>query len=200
MVSTRTHPSSFSAPSESASKAVTRASGTRTKSSQPGSWSHTPDRLTLAWLLVSAPVVIWDTGYVFGRPHTMPGGWLNKPLYTPYSLYGTIDYVYGRAAYNESDGFTGAQSAMNTVEILGYLGYLYILWKYGEGNEGFGRKTVGGGWGGLACLTGFALAVMTLSKTCLYLLNEAFSGFKHIGHNDAFTLITQYIIPKYIQS
>ena len=88
-------------------------------------------------------------------------------MYVPYSLYGTIDTIYGWEAWLENDGFTGAQSAMNIVETIGYISYLTILWRYGEG-EGFGRKTLAGAWGGLACLIGFGLAIMTVSKTSLY--------------------------------
>ena len=62
---------------------------------------------------------------------------------------------------------------MNIVETFGYIGYLFILWRYGEG-EGFGRKTLDGAWGGLACLIGFGLAVMTVSKTMLYGMSSSF--------------------------
>ena len=97
----------------------------------------------------------------------MAGGWLSSPFYTPYILYGQIDHIYGWQAWNEHNGFTAAQGTLNVVETAGYLGYLWILWRYGEG-EGYGRRTLVGGWGGAACLFGFALAVMTVSKTVLY--------------------------------
>lgn len=88
-------------------------------------------------------------------------------MYVPYTLYGTIDTIYGWEAWLENDGFTGAQSAMNIIETIGYISYLTVLWRYGEG-EGFGRKTLPSAWGGLACLIGFGLAIMTVSKTSLY--------------------------------
>ena len=89
---------------------------------------------------------------------------MSWPLYTPYELYGKIDYIYGEKAWNENNGFTAAQTALNAFETAGYLGYLYVVWQYGKGKE----RTLGGGWGGVACLTGFALSVMTVSKTVLY--------------------------------
>ena len=74
--------------------------------------------------------------------------------------------MYGEKAYRERNGFTAAQASLNVVESAGYVGYLWVVWKYGEG-EGR-RRSVGGGWGGVACLVGFALSVMTVSKTVLY--------------------------------
>lgn len=38
----------------------------------------------------------------------------------------------------------------------------------GKGIWGMGGRRVKGGWGGVACLCGFALSVMTVSKTVLY--------------------------------
>lgn len=146
----------------------------------------------------------------------MPGGWLHNPLYTPYALYAETDYVYGWPAWEDGDGFTGAQASMNFLETVGYVGYLWVWWRFGE-NRGMGmmrkgkgegekrwlegvergmRRTVGGGWGGVACLVGFALSVMTVSKTVLYGLNEVWSGFRHIGHNDGLSLVFLWIIPK----
>lgn len=49
-------------------------------------------------------------------------------------------------------------------------------------------------WPG-APVIGFATALMTLSKTVLYWLNEYFCGFCQIGHNDAFTLFVYWILP-----
>ncbi|KAL9612279.1 MAG: hypothetical protein Q9167_003102 [Letrouitia subvulpina] len=121
----------------------------------------------------------------------MPGGKWEKPLYTPYALYGTIDYIYGWPAYEANNGFTAAQASMNVLESLGYCGYLWIIWKHGEES----RRSVGGGWGGLACLLGFSLSVVTFAKTVIYMLNEYFSGFHNIGHNDAMTLVFLWIIP-----
>ena len=87
----------------------------------PQPWSHTPTKLTLAWLAVSLVLVSWDTAYVLLRPHTMEGGFLHEPLWAPYALYGTVDYVYGWKAWDAGEGFTGAQGAMNLVECVMYV-------------------------------------------------------------------------------
>lgn len=184
MVSTRSHPTPLPAPDASPSKSVaaTPSKNARSSRARKGKWSHTPTSLTLVWLIVSLPLVIWDTGYVLLRPHTFPGGALHKPLYVPYDLYGRVDKVYGIEAYEERDGFAGAQGTLNVVETVGYLVYLWVVRQYGVSSRDdtetgwleSGFKTlgfdgaVGGGWGGIACLTGFALSIMTLSKTYLY--------------------------------
>ena len=43
-------------------------------------FTHDPTTITLAWLAISLPLVAWDTGYVLGRPYTMPGGAYHWPL------------------------------------------------------------------------------------------------------------------------
>lgn len=169
-------------------------------------WSHAPTRTTLAWLAVSLPLVAWDTGYVLGRPATMPGGWAHAPLWTPYELYGRVDHVYGFKQWDLGNGFTAAQGWLNAVETAMYLSYLWLWWRRGGGGGGEGegkggegsrqRRRVAGRDGALAVLVGFSAAVMTLSKTVLYWLNEAGSGFDNIGHNELFDLITLWIIPK----
>lgn len=161
MVSTRSHPSAFPPPETSPSKAVVR---TPRSTHRPGSWTHNPDPITLLWLLVSLPLVIWDMGYVFLRPHSMPGGYLHNLIWKPYALYGTVDYIYGDKAWNENNGFTAAQSLLNLAESLGYVVYLWVVWQHGVGE----RRVLPGGWGGIACLVGFTVSVMTVSKTVLY--------------------------------
>ena len=110
----------------------------------------------------------------------MPGGYLHSPIWTPYALYGTIDYVYGWPAWNDRSGFTGAQGSLNAVETLLYGYYLWVVWTrareprggkglgwlVGASEEGRRRKVVGGA--GLAVVVAFAGAVMTVSKTVLY--------------------------------
>jgi hypothetical protein len=155
----------------------------------------------------------------------MPGGWAHKPIWAPYELYGKIDYIYGWKAFNEHNGFTAAQGLMNIVESLFYIYYLYILYTYGKPSPAPGRgapkpSTVGflggerylsGKMAGIAVLVLFSSSLMTFSKTVLYGktfllsvkhvlifsgLNESFSGFQNIGHNDLLTLVTLWIIPK----
>ncbi|KAK4988440.1 hypothetical protein LTR50_003954 [Elasticomyces elasticus] len=186
---------------------------TSTSSSSPTpAWSHTPSNLTLIWLAISLPLVAWDTGYVFLRPYSMPGGSLHYPIWQPYALYGTIDYTYGWPAWNAHSGFTAAQGFMNFVESAGYVVYLWIVFVYGVQERRKGRgapkkgdmgsfawlsesRTVYGRLAAWAVLLGFATAVMTASKTVLYWLNEYFSGFENIGHNGLEALVVLWIIP-----
>jgi hypothetical protein len=113
----------------------------------------------------------------------MPGGRLHSPVFTPYALYGTIDYIYGWPAFNARNGFTAAQTVMNLVETIGYIWYLSIVYLYGSTvvsgrgsqkvSKGFlwllkGDKVVAGRIGAIALLVAYTASIMTLSKTILY--------------------------------
>lgn len=140
----------------------------------------------------------------------MAGGWLQYPLWQPYDLYATVDYIYGWPAFERRDGFTAAQASMNVLETIGYFYYLWLLYVYGQqesvdGRGAMSRKRMGwfahaqavhGKWAGRAALVLFGVSLMTLSKTVLYWLNEYCSGFKNIGHNDASTIFFLWIVPK----
>lgn len=160
------------------------------------SWSHAPTTLTLAWLAISLPLVIWDTGYVLGRPATMPGGWAHSPLWTPYELYGRVDHMYGFKQWNLGNGFTAAQGFLNVVETVMYLVYWGIWYRASAAAVGGERKRIAGRAGAFAVVVGLSASVMTVSKTVLYWLNEYFSGFDNIGHNKPWDLILLWIIPK----
>ena len=204
MVSTRHHPKQFPEPTTPGRASPTKqtATTTSTTSSSPpkssavekspptktptrrrtapsaaSSYVHAPDPITIGWLVISLILVAWDTGYVFLRPHSMTGGFLSKPIWTPYQLYATVDHMYGFPAWNEGNGFTAAQAALNFVESVMYLYYLAICWIYGGGAKGFeqlfrtGQLTVQGGPPNAvsaAVLVCFSSAVMTVSKTLLY--------------------------------
>ncbi|KAM3428863.1 hypothetical protein NHJ13734_008424 [Beauveria thailandica] len=189
-------------------KSLAKPSTTTTTTSSPSSpsttttttttrgWSHAPDAPTLFWLGVSLPLVIWDTVYVLGRPHTMEHGWLHWPFWSPYKLYGEVDHVYGWKAFHAKSGFTAAQGALNAVETVMYLVYAWAFFAKAVDDAGVdGKRAVTGRRGAQAVLVGFSAAVMTLSKTILYWLNEYYSGFDNIGHNDLFSLIFLWIIP-----
>ena len=167
---------------------------------------HTPAPFAILWLLVSLPLVIWDTCYVFSRPYSMPGGGkIHEWFFQPYGFYGTVDYFYGRLSYDENDGFTGAQSVLNVFETILYGYYLFVMGKRVVGGDGFLRgvalKSInifaryddenrakfvvtGGTDVALAVVLCFTACVMTASKTILYGANEVFSGYRHVGHND----------------
>lgn len=193
MVSTRNHPQEFAVqdsepstpktPSKRSSSTVTssRAASNHEQTSRKP-WSHTPSLLTLAWLGISLPLVVWDAFYVLARPHTMPGGKLQWPLYMPYELYGQVDYIYGWPAWHAKNGFTAAQSALNVVETAGYAFYLYLVYAHGrtEDVQGTGApdkqfvgklsrsRTVHGKTAAQALVVLYGIALMTLSKTVLY--------------------------------
>jgi len=139
----------------------------------------------------------------------MPGGSLHWPLWVPYELYGKVDYIYGWKAFNAHNGFTAAQTLLNVVESSMYLYYLYVLYAHGKQATAHGRgapkpaisgflgqqRFVEGRNGVIALLVGYTAAIMTLSKTVLYWLNEYYSGFENIGHNSFTDLIFLWIIP-----
>jgi hypothetical protein len=145
-------------------------------------WCHTASNLTLVWLAVSLPLVVWDVLYMLLRPHTMSGGWLQWPIWKPYEVYAAIDYVYGWPGYESGDGFGAAQSALNAIETVLYGLYLMIVYNHGvptsagtgiQAGQGLssllaGGRKVRGKSGNRALIIGFAAAIMTLSKTVLY--------------------------------
>ncbi|KAF2494843.1 hypothetical protein BU16DRAFT_426731, partial [Lophium mytilinum] len=170
-----------------------------------GKWVHKTTNPTLAWLLISIPLVIWvHTDFVLLRPLSMPGGSLEWPLWAPYELYTRTDYIYGWKAFNEKNGFTSAQGTRNIPETLLYIYYLYLVYTQstqvqairGGAKPGFlAQRYVAGRPGALATMVGFAAAVMTLSKTILYGLNEAYSGWSNVGHNEWINFVFLWIIP-----
>lgn len=137
--------------------------------------------------MLSVPLVLWDSGYVLLRPHSMPGHKLHSPLWTPYALYGTIDYIYGWPAFNARNGFTAAQTMMNLVESAAYVYYLWVVYRHGvsvvptsgrakpakQQKKGIAwflkdEKVVSGRVGASALLIAYTASVMTLGKTILY--------------------------------
>lgn len=140
----------------------------------------------------------------------MAGGALQWPVWKPYEVYASIDYVYGWPAYNAGEGFTNAQAWLNVVETVLYGLYLAIVYDHGrsaaggrglqlgKGVEGWfaGGRRVEGGVAGRAVVLGFVGAVMTASKTVLYGLNEACGGWKNVKHNEWVVLIPLYVVMK----
>lgn len=182
MVSTRHHPREFPSP-EKAAQAMEKASPAPTTTGNSRKWVHTPSVAITVWLVVSIPLVIWDASYVLLRPHSMPGGRLHSPVWTPYALYGTVDYIYGWPAFEARNGFTAAQTVMNVAETIGYIYYLAVVYYYGatvtsgrgapKVKKGLlwlltGEKVVAGKTGAIALLVAYSASVMTLSKTLLY--------------------------------
>ncbi|KAL2822494.1 hypothetical protein BJX63DRAFT_122029 [Aspergillus granulosus] len=223
MVSTRHHPRDFPPATNTRAGTPSRTSGGTASSSKK--WVHTPTTAVNLWLLISCPLVLWDAGYVLLRPHSMPGGKWHSPMWSPYALYATVDYIYGWPAYNSNNGFTAAQTYLNLVETAAYLYYLWVVYRHGtpaagasRGNKSqglwsvfTGDRVVSGRTGAIALLVVFSASVMTLSKTILYCKRRSTSlglrvngylgvqeyccGFENIGHNDIWSLIILWIIP-----
>jgi hypothetical protein len=145
-------------------------------------WCHTASNLTVLWLCVSIPLVVWDSLYILLRPHTFEGGALQWPIWKPYEIYAAIDKVYSRSAWDAQEGFGGAQGALNAVETVMYGLYAMIMYNHGipaaagtgaqisQGVRGWfaGGVKIRGAAGNRALVIGFAASVMTLSKTVLY--------------------------------
>jgi hypothetical protein len=171
IVSTRSSRSTSPAdPTQMPAKMPQRSANTHnTASSQSGhGWTHTPSTLTLAWLAISLPLVLWDSGYVLMRPATMPGGPLHAPIWSPYELYGRVDHMYGFKQWERGNGFTAAQGWLNVVETAMYLGYVWLWRTHGRSQSPDARKVLVGRAAASAALLVFSAAVMTLSKTVLY--------------------------------
>jgi len=179
MVSTRGHPKAFPEPDLTPSKSTSPSKSSTPSRARKTKWAHAPPAFAIVWLLVSLPLVAWDCGYVLLRPHSMPGGKMQWPLFVPYELYVKMDYIYGWKAYNEKNGFTSAQGFLNIIESLMYVYYLYLVFTQGRKTTvGRGAKATTGGIfaqryvdgkaGASASLLVFTAAVMTLSKTILY--------------------------------
>ena len=107
----------------------------------------------------------------------MPGGKFHSPIWAPYALYGTVDYIYGWPAWNDGVGFTAAQGSLNVLETAMYGYYLYILATRGREtgwyrfwDQSFYQQkiVVKGDQVALAVVIAFASAIMTVSKTVLY--------------------------------
>ncbi|RWA14520.1 hypothetical protein EKO27_g626 [Xylaria grammica] len=172
--------------------ATTRAAN-KSSTATVTAFAHAPSSFTLYWLAISLPLVVWDSGYVFMRPRSMPGGDLHWPLWVPYALYGEIDHVYGWKAFNAGSGFTSGQGFLNVLETLLYIYYVAVYFQ--NAIPVGGAKVVVGRKAAISVLVAFSAAVMTLSKTILYWLCEYYSGFDNIGHNSLLDLIFLWIIP-----
>lgn len=192
---TRTSTANHASPTKAASPPQTPTrtrSSTATSSAVKSAWSHTPSNLTLLWLAVSLPLVVWDFTYMLLRPYSMPGGALHKPLWIPYELYGRVDHNYGFKAWNAGEGWGAAQSVVNVLETVAYAVYLYIVYTYGEQEPKQGRgapdkdmmgqlralsesRTVSGRMAAWAVMLAYTSAQVTFWKTVLYGLIEVFS-------------------------
>lgn len=135
------------------------------------------------WLALSALTVLWDAGYCLLRPWSMEGGPL-FPIFAPYKLYGTVDLVYGKAAWLAGDGFCAAQALMNVVEVVLQL-WALRLWQVQRTNTLVSEGT----------FVAFSAQLLTLAKTVLYWLMDILSGFKGTRHNAPLLAFFVYYLP-----
>ncbi|WRT69875.1 uroporphyrinogen-III C-methyltransferase [Kwoniella shivajii] len=140
------------------------------------------------WMAFSIIIVSWDAGYCFMRPRSFGQGdlaWIWAPYnWVPYS---TVDYLYGQQALDSGDGFTNAQALMNVIEIFLAVEYLYLRHTSPSTLSSSKKSNPSHRYHAHAPLVGFAGALMTLSKTSLYFLQEYFCNWCMVGHNDRFT-------------
>nr|XP_031858314.1 uncharacterized protein CI109_006285 [Kwoniella shandongensis]KAA5525386.1 hypothetical protein CI109_006285 [Kwoniella shandongensis] len=149
-------------------------------------WGRAGHRLTTAWFT--------DAAYCFFRPRSFTGGDLAW-IWAPYNMvpYSMVDYLYGQPALDSKDGFTNAQALLNVIEVLLALEYLYL--RHTSPRTSTKVANPRHRYHGHAPLVGFAGALMTVSKTALYFLQEYFCGWCMVGHNDRRTFWTVWVLP-----
>jgi len=118
--------------------------------------------------------------YLFLRPRSLPSGDLSY-IYGPvYGIYAKVDKSYSAEAYERGDGFPNAQSVLNAAETVISIYYIYLRHVAGSAS---------------APLFGFMCAVMTFSKTVLFLSQEYYCDWCTTGHNDPGKTFWLWFIP-----
>ncbi|CEH18201.1 related to adiponectin receptor 1 [Ceraceosorus bombacis] len=146
---------------------------------------HKPQTWISAWFVFSSLLVIWDTGYIFSRPHSFKDGFL-FPIWAPYGKYEGVDLIYSRKAWEDKLGFTAAQASLNVVETI--LNFAYL------GLAHFAEPR----YLAVSPLVGFTAVVMTWSKTALYWLQDYLggpNGWTYTGHNSNFDWWILFALP-----
>jgi hypothetical protein len=139
---------------------------THTTTSPSMSWEHKPRLLIIIWCLWVFPFTLWDTLYLFLRPHSLPGGkWHDRYYSRTFAIWASVDRTYGEQGWRDHDGFVLAQSVVNMVEAFLSIYYVWALWTSGIGGL---RVPVSGKSGARAVLTGLCAGCVTLAKTSLY--------------------------------
>ncbi|PWN33472.1 uncharacterized protein FA14DRAFT_156167 [Meira miltonrushii] len=147
-----------------------------------------PPKWILGWFIISSFIVMWDTGYILGRPHTFKGGKWHF-LWQPYDLYGDVDLIYSKRFYELHNGFTLAQGLMNIVETILNFSYVYLA-----AYQSNARLRA------IAPVIGFTAAIATFWKTVLYWAQDWASGPKgwgYTGHNTAYNFIVIFFLPNF---
>ncbi len=130
-------------------------------------WPHTPRIPILIWCLWIFPFTLWDTLYLALRPYSLRGGMWNEPYFgSTFNSWAAVDQIYGLKGWEEKDGWVLAQSAMNMLEAVLCITYVWIVWSRGTG--GLWSKKLSGRAGGMACLVGFGAGAVTWVKSAMY--------------------------------
>jgi hypothetical protein len=129
------------------------------------SFMHKPRLPILIWAFWSFPFTLWDTAYIFLRPHSLAGGKWHDPVFLPMDQWANTDHIYGKEGWSDTEGFTAAQGVINMLEVTLYVTYVGIVWRHSTGGL---RASLGGKWATRAVLVGFAGGVVTATKTSLY--------------------------------
>ncbi|KAK1756473.1 hypothetical protein QBC47DRAFT_401376 [Echria macrotheca] len=190
-------PLSTSVLTKSRTRAAAAAGPTSAPAASSVGWYHAPSKFAVYWLAASIPLIFWDAGYVFLRPHSMVGGSLHWPIWSLYKIQAELDHTYGFKEFLAGGGWNYAQSAGNIVENLANMFYLALYWRAGTALRTASGETVTaltGRTGAVALLVAFATAVSTTYKTALYWAIEAFSGFDNIGHNPPLQMASWIIL------
>ncbi|KAH9593077.1 Emopamil-binding protein [Trypanosoma melophagium] len=137
--------------------------------------------LAQLWFIVTAPVVIIDAIFVLSRsklenePHPLA----ETSPFNYWVLYATYDKRY---APND-DAFVVVQSWLNLLEVSLGLFAVFLSWR------------------GDACSSiqlAFAVSVMTLYKTVMYLVIDIIEGGKYTQHNTPMDTITMVVLPSLV--
>ncbi|ORY34621.1 hypothetical protein BCR39DRAFT_513648 [Naematelia encephala] len=154
---------------------------------------RTPPTWVSAWFACSSIIVLWDAAYCFYRPRSFGSGDLAW-IWWPYNKagYSTIDLLYGQKALDEKDGFTNAQALLNVIEVILNLEYLYLRHTSPHRQQTI-NKDRRPRYHAYAPIVGFSGALMTLSKTALYFLQEYFCDWCMVGHNTRFKFWTIWV-------
>ncbi|KAF9532669.1 hypothetical protein CPB83DRAFT_890853 [Crepidotus variabilis] len=127
-----------------------------------------------AWFAITAPIILWDAGYLLMRPRSMEGGDL-RWIWSFFDIYERIDNVYSIKGYYEKAGFGPAAAVLNIIETT--LNLLYLYFVHVAPND-------------MAPIFGFSGAGLTLAKTTLWALQEHFC--QHCSYAAGMTNFTEF--------
>lgn len=130
--------------------------------------THRSSPIIVIWLTLLVPLTIWDSAYIFLRPHSLPGGKWHEPYFHLHKDYAGIDLMYSRQGWESGDGFVAAHCVLHLTECALGACYLCLLFKRGQSLGWFGlHRALNGDAAGLSVVIGIVEAAMTLEMTVL---------------------------------